>query len=788
MSHSKAIIHQCLLALIIPLLLILSWYSLCCTQIGLQFSLAILKFCVPGHLHYAHATGTWMDDIQLEKVSYSSTKYHCHFNISKLHLSGHLLTIKTKIQMRITWQRLEAGYGQSKLFINPHGQLLLHGTFNNLLVDAQGQLSHPHYPTRSIKLSLKHYQRQWFIKELLIQSLSKDSMITFAGQFYPKLNINWQANALELGAWQNYIQGKLSGNGLLTGTVKKPQLNATLELQHINSRQEPSLFYIPLLHAKLSLDSHDILNLTLNVQRGYYKDFALPPLQLKTQTKLYSNTLKGLISLTSKTHTQLDLQWKLPHSHSRLFANKPQTIQAQLTGNFRDLSAWPLPWKYLNNPRGQLQTRLRLKGTLQQPKLSGQLHLTEGQFHIPNLGLQVSQVKIHLDANHSNVIKLDGQALSGQGIIKVQGDIKQLTNHPIAKLKVTGTRILTTRTAHLILYTTPKLHLTLTPKELITTGSVIIPEATIGSGQLEEVNLSADVRLLDTTMDRDTNQHITTQPKTFRLSHDLQIQLGNKVRLNNRGLSARIKGALHIKASPNHLTVANGKIQIQDGKYQAYGQDLTISEGELLFAGGPINNPGLNITAQRTITVASTALRHLNNTRVLDTPTQFNDATTQLTIGLLIGGTSEQPQINLFSEPGGLSQNDILSYLLLGRSAAQATNADTQYLWQAASALGAGSTQSGLGYTLKKSLKIDDISIESALEPSNEDDGSLQATPALVLGKRLNKNLYLSYRVGLLQPLNTLRLLYSFSKKWSVQIATGDHGSGVDMYYTIEKD
>ena len=275
--------------------------------------------------------------------------------------------------------------------------------------------------------------------------------------------------------------------------------------------------------------------------------------------------------------------------------------------------------------------------------------------------------------------------------------------------------------------------------------------------------------------------------RPFSLEHDIQLILGNKVSLNDQGLSARISGQLRIKAAADHLTTANGELLLQDGKYQAYGQDLTISQGELRFAGGAITNPGLNIRAERTMMVTTSSLNQNNNSRILSAPTQFDHTTTDLKIGLMITGTAEQPNIQLFSEPSGLSQNDILAYLLLGRSANKASTADNQYLWQAASALSTG-TQSGIGHTLKKSLKIDDISIQSTLTANNEDRSTPEPTPTLVLGKHLNKKLYLSYQIGLLEPLNTLRLLYKFSHKWSMQAETGDHESGMDLYYTIEKD
>jgi hypothetical protein len=37
------------------------------------------------------------------------------------------------------------------------------------------------------------------------------------------------------------------------------------------------------------------------------------------------------------------------------------------------------------------------------------------------------------------------------------------------------------------------------------------------------------------------------------------------------------------------------------GRYEAYGQNLTIEDGRLLFAGTPLDNPRLAITAMRKV-------------------------------------------------------------------------------------------------------------------------------------------------------------------------------------------
>ena len=49
-------------------------------------------------------------------------------------------------------------------------------------------------------------------------------------------------------------------------------------------------------------------------------------------------------------------------------------------------------------------------------------------------------------------------------------------------------------------------------------------------------------------------------------------------------------------------TQGTGEIQIVDGKYRAFGNELTIDPGRFVFGGGAIDNPGLDVRAYRGLT------------------------------------------------------------------------------------------------------------------------------------------------------------------------------------------
>ena len=70
-----------------------------------------------------------------------------------------------------------------------------------------------------------------------------------------------------------------------------------------------------------------------------------------------------------------------------------------------------------------------------------------------------------------------------------------------------------------------------------------------------------------------------------------------------------------MRESPGTPTLGSGEVRVA-GKYKAYGQDLTIQRGQLLYAWTPLENPNLNIEATRTVEDVTAGLRIRGQRRV----------------------------------------------------------------------------------------------------------------------------------------------------------------------------
>ena len=186
-----------------------------------------------------------------------------------------------------------------------------------------------------------------------------------------------------------------------------------------------------------------------------------------------------------------------------------------------------------------------------------------------------------------------------------------------------------------------------------------------------------------------------------------------------------------------------------DGKFSTYNMELTIQKGRLTFAGGPINNPGIDVRAVRVIG--------------------------DVTAGVQVRGTLKNLQLTLFSEPPK-DQADVLSYLLFGVPISGVSTEQGRALFLAATSLRLSGGAS-LAQKIGNKFGIEEVRLETGNTPQEA---------SLVLGKYLSPKLYINYSYGIFETSNTLRLRYQLSNKWILQSEAGSTQSGADLLYTFE--
>ncbi|AUH72313.1 translocation/assembly module TamB domain-containing protein [Legionella sainthelensi] len=527
-------------------------------------------------------------------------------------------------------------------------------------------------------------------------------------------------------------------------------------------------------------------NLLLTISPGFYHEpnnNTIPVIHFKGGTirvTLSPAKLEGTGSLVVDEHKNLNVEFQLPKFtlNTGLFDN--QRINGKLALDINSLDFLNKISPEMNKLKGQLSLALNVKGTVRKRQIESQLTLSKASFSLPKLGLNLDTMELYVhgtekswEATGSVLSAGHHLALSGKGTLSTQftGDIT-----------LEGNDFPLINTSEYQIHISPKLNLHLTPTTRALSGTILVPYAEIKPRTFHNsISLPEDVVY--------KRKEKSTPPTTFFNSMDIAIEMGKEVAVNVKGLKGFLDGTLHTKQLQEGSLNAYGELSIREGTYKAYGQELAIKQGQLIFTGGLISNPGINVRAAKKISITPT--NFASSSQLLD----FNSTNLQninygetMTLGVEATGRLTQPKIQLFSEPAILSQADILSMLILGRPANQANKAGAQLLLTAITSMSlSGNTNSArLLEQLKQSAGID-FNVQTNTN-YNQLNNTASDSTSFMVGKSLSKRLYLSYNIGLSQTdTNILTLRYMLNKFFSIQISNSDTSSAIDFLYTSKK-
>jgi translocation and assembly module TamB len=498
--------------------------------------------------------------------------------------------------------------------------------------------------------------------------------------------------------------------------------------------------------------------------------------------------LEGDLQLLSGE--QIHSAVRLPEYRQLRALRDDEPIQGEFNVDSQRLSSLSVLFPYLHETKGQLQGEFRLAGNLQAPKYQGQITLRNASAKIPELALELQDIHATIDAHDNDTFQVDIGLRSGGGELAIQGTLALTAQALKTDFHVTGEQFLVMNTPEYFIRVSPNLALSGVNDRLLINGEIILPEAKIVPINFENSVLVAD----DIVMVR--NGKRIEEVAGYNLESEIHLILGDKVNLDYRGIQVRIGGELMITDRLDSLATAVGELSVYEGKYAAYGQELSLERGRLLFTGGPVTNPGIDVRAVKTIQTNSEDLASRNFS--LEGSSLAFTQQTELTLGVNVQNTLKQPRITFFSQPGGLSQSDILSYLLTGGPASQVDQLNQQGLISAISALNIGGSDKLMTNQLKSAFGLSDIRIRTH---SKEDLQQLDSADAndpfkstsLLLGKFLTPKLYVSYDLGFIDELRVFRAQYFLTRNITLQGETNMRGEnsggrqGVDLFYTFEK-
>lgn len=458
-------------------------------------------------------------------------------------------------------------------------------------------------------------------------------------------------------------------------------------------------------------------------------------------------------------HATLQIKPKAPYALTGKIHLKIETLKslATMIPEFRRI-------------QGGGNIELQLFGTLKNVLYSGKFSSDDIRVKMPFVKDKAVFHNVLLSVNNRHACTLHAQGTLGNGHLWVQGTGSVDPTHPVLSIKLRGEQLLLSDTPEYYIVANPDLLFTIQRTGLTLTGNIAVPHAKIRSlKNPHTLSPSKDVVIV--------SPHSPTVPRyaPYSLSNQLytklDVILGDNISYEGYGFKTQAKGQIQIKQSPGQPTTAKGKITLDKGRYRAYGKRFDLSVGELIFSGGVIDNPTVNVRAERKIKPTQ------------DIKTLHHQSL--ITVGVHFSGPLKNARIDFYSSPA-MSNADIISYLVLGQPQGELQSAQGAILFEALSQLTflSGHRRSDVPMSLAEQLKLDQLGL-SKKNGTTSHANSLEDT-VLTMGKQLSDRLYLHYSLGLLDASNSIGLRYFINKNITLEASTGTEGSSADLIVTFE--
>lgn len=395
---------------------------------------------------------------------------------------------------------------------------------------------------------------------------------------------------------------------------------------------------------------------------------------------------------------------------------------------------------------GNLNANLRLGGTANNPLLNGNLALSGLEIKSSLIPFDIKSGQLGIVFNGTSSV-MNGQINTPEGYLNINGDADwRNIDAWRAKVMAVGNNLRVSLPPMIKVDVQPDIVFEASPTLLTLNGSVTIPWARITVHELPEsaVGSSSDVVMLDSDL-----KPIDKTSAPIPIQTNLDIKIGNDVRLDAFGLKARLTGMLKVLQSKHGLSL-NGQIDIPSGRFRAYGQDLIVRKGQIQFS-GPADQPFLNLEA----------IRNPDNTA------------NNVIAGVKVTGLADRPKVEIFSEPAK-TQQEALSYLLRGEGL---DSGDANGSQMTSMLIGLGVAQSGqLVGKIGETFGVSDLALDT--------QGVGDKSQVVVSGKITN-DLQVKYGVGIFDSLATLTLRYRLMPKLYLEAVSGVN-QALDLLYQFE--
>ena len=390
---------------------------------------------------------------------------------------------------------------------------------------------------------------------------------------------------------------------------------------------------------------------------------------------------------------------------------------------------------------GDVTGQIKLAGTLDKPSANGQLRLSAGALAMHGNPTELTDLGLDIILTGDRAT-ISGGGLAGGGDLLLNGEL--LLQQPELRLAISGGR-------HELLLPpgseaeiSQELSLVFSQGLLDLDGDITVHSGHLEPDQLPEgsVDVSSDV------VEIDYAGNVIREQRPFDTRLNVRVKIRDQFRVRGREIDAVVGGDLRLRQELGRPLQLFGSLTVIGGEVRAYGQRLQIKQGTVSFVGDAAN-PELNLRAERDISLE------------------------QVRVGVSVQGTAEEPVLEVYSDPA-MSQTEALSYLVRGRGLDSGASADGTAV---ALSLGTGVVnQSGVMTGINNIPGLSNVEFGS--------DGTADDTAA-TLGGFIGERIYLSYGVGLYEPINVLTARFYLQTRLWLEVVSRLENS-IDLYYSFD--
>jgi hypothetical protein len=386
-----------------------------------------------------------------------------------------------------------------------------------------------------------------------------------------------------------------------------------------------------------------------------------------------------------------------------------QPMDVRVTADSLEARVALAPLGSLRDVGGTLSADFRIGGTTREPEPSGVVRLADAAWTVEALGVRHAGVTGEVLLRPDRTVSVSLQT-GRSGTSTVSGTVRlEPLADPALDLLVSFDRFLAVNRRDMASTISGQFRLGGTYRLPVAQGVLRVDEGTLfveefaraaGVVDLTDPLLFADGFAVDTTVF--VSQPLLAgirNPFLDNLRVDIDLSVPRNMWLRSNEMNVEMGGELLVRydRALGDLVLV-GELQALRGSYLVLGRTFEVAGGTVAFLGQPGVNPTLDIQARSRI-----RRRDGDPLEVLAT----------------VEGTLVQPLVTLSTEQAGLSQSDLISYLVFGRASAELATGEAtgpggafgQNLGGAAGTLAVGALANQFGAALAQQIGLDYVAV-----------------------------------------------------------------------------